>query len=87
MSSTLLLLNQNIVASFYVITCHQNEKIQFIKCRVPLNMSLVLRVSTFSFEFSFWTHNFFTGFQMIAETINQGSLICAALTLHESKVK
>jgi len=59
---------------------HSYEKIQFINCRVPLNMSLVLRVSTSSFEFSFWTRNFFTGFQMIAETINRGSLICAALS-------
>jgi len=39
-----------------------------------LNMSLVLRVSTSSFEFSFWTHKIFRGFQMIAETINRAHL-------------
>ncbi len=37
-------------------------------------MSLVLRVSTSSFEFPFWTHNLFTGFQIIAEIINRGHL-------------
>lgn len=53
MSSTLLLLNQSILATFHVITCHQKEKIQVMKCRVPWNMSLVLRVSTSHFEFSY----------------------------------
>ena len=37
-------------------------------------MSLVLRVSTSSFEFPFWTHNLFMGFQIIAEIINRGHL-------------
>ncbi len=41
-------------------------------------MSLVLRVSPFSYEFSFGPVTFY-GFQTIAETVNRGSLICAAL--------
>jgi len=41
-------------------------------------MSLVLRVSPFSSGFSFGPVTFY-GFQMIAETVNRGSLICAAL--------
>jgi len=41
-------------------------------------MSLVLRVSQRSFEFSFGPVTFY-GFQMIAETVNRSSLICAAL--------
>ena len=49
-------------------------------------MSLAVRVSTSSFELFFGTRTFFTGFQviaekeMIAEIINRGSLICAALS-------
>ena len=41
-------------------------------------MSLVLQVSTSSFEFPFWTHNLFTGFR---RNHQPGSLICAALSL------
>ena len=37
-------------------------------------MPLVLRVSTSSFEFPFWTHTFFTGFPIIAEIIKRGHL-------------
>jgi len=40
-------------------------------------MSVVLQVST---SISFWTHNFFTGFDMIAENINRGPLICKEFT-------
>jgi len=41
-------------------------------------MFVVLQVST---SISFWTYNLFTGFDMIAENINRGPLICKEFTI------